>query len=632
MRAVPESRLHGKAAEANFGRASSGNSVTALRHAALISELIGDLEPPGADLLRRSSTPTGPEPSKLPLLRVPIQAAERPPLPESPPPTPQFLVAGGECPQLGWADPSPEDLHSDLQTPMSGSQTPISRSRTPLSSRFVRESAADSRPASKQSKRELSPILRADDNAWAKSCSTPKNDREGQPNSVASVRSPSVDVAAARSLRLESLVTSRAAAAERCAASARSWREGHEQVVSNEDTGGFSGQHKQMLKRGFQALMEFLQFTNRGSGNPVRTWFIMDPEANMKMGARQFERKCMEMGFRGNIPALWKYIDRKGDGVVSLLELHPQSANELARFKLLIKQRFKDSAENAFRFLDVNRSGRLNRVLFQARLQGIKYNGKAAKLFEYLDRDGLGHLTVHSFSFFDTWRLPLYTYHEPDQRKFNAVKDKLLEVYQHPLRAWRKIEKEGSLTLAFETFRGVCHDLLLNGVQGVTGLPANFPRTDADVAGAWRCLDQDGVGYARLRHWDMRSHETLVEFKEWADRVHGSVVAAFHNLDVGGAAGSSNAKLSENELKACTRGPDPCKADMEFLFDGLDVGGNWSLTEPDVRFLDYWDVEWEEWEEQAASKNRALNAVVAWQKQSSFPEPQVSLNPKLTKA
>jgi len=45
---------------------------------------------------------------------------------------------------------------------------------------------------------------------------------------------------------------------------------------------------------------------------------------------------------------------------------------------------------------------------------------------------------------------------------------------------------------------------------------------------------------------------------------------------------------------------------MEFLFDGLDVGGNWSLMEPDVRFLDYWDVEWEEWEEQMVEEAESL--------------------------
>ncbi|CAK9041639.1 Uncharacterized protein SCF082_LOCUS24023 [Durusdinium trenchii] len=194
----------------------------------------------------------------------------------------------------------------------------------------------------------------------------------------------------ARSARVEALVSSRVLASERCAESARQWQEScYKKDLESEEEERRFPHGQSVMQKGFHALMEFLDFTNRRYGNPARTWFKLDAEANMRLGMRQFERRCMDIGFRGNIPALWKYMDKRNTGVVSLLELHTVTAMELARFKLLIRERFRDSATEMFRFLDDNRSGRVNRVTFSARLQTLHYAGKSAKLFEYLDRQGL---------------------------------------------------------------------------------------------------------------------------------------------------------------------------------------------------------------------------------------------------
>lgn len=325
----------------------------------------------------------------------------------------------------------------------------------------------------------------------------------------------------------------------------------------------------------------------------------------MKIGARQFERKCMEIGFRGNIPALWKYIDKSGDGVITLLELHNISAMELARFKLLIRERFKDSISDTFRFLDSNRSGRVNRVLFVARMQTARYTGKAGRLFDLLDKLGLGMLTIQNLSFLDRWRMPIYLYYQPDASRWKAVRDKLMEMHRHPLKAWRKLDKDGSMRLSFDEFRDIVADIV---ARKMDSSPSNensaFPRSESEVAAAWRAIDKECVGYIQLRDWHLESHKNLSEFKSWCDRNHGNVIAAFRFLDGGGVGKNSNAKLSEHEIRNCAKGPDPCTADVEFLFDGLDVNSNWALSESDVQFLDRWDFEWEQWQEEAAAKKR----------------------------
>ncbi|CAE7261144.1 unnamed protein product [Symbiodinium pilosum] len=280
---------------------------------------------------------------------------------------------------------------------------------------------------------------------FAQNRSPAESDGRGAPSSVTQrTTRPNTGDSTVRSARLEVLVTSRAAASERSAVSARHWRETSYEAcldAEQEPEEKRFPQAQSMMQRGFHALMEFLDFTNRRYGNPARTWFILDPEANMKLGMRQFERKCMDIGFRGHIPALWKYMDKRDSGVVTLLDLHTVTAMELARFKLLIRDRFRDSAAEMFRFLDDNRSGRVNRITFSARLQTLHYRGKASSLFQYLDRQGLGILTVHSLAFLDRWQLPAYMYYQPDPNAMRVIKAKLLELHQHPLIAWRKIDK-----------------------------------------------------------------------------------------------------------------------------------------------------------------------------------------------
>ncbi|CAE7294358.1 unnamed protein product [Symbiodinium sp. CCMP2592] len=229
------------------------------------------------------------------------------------------------------------------------------------------------------------------------------------------------------------------------------------------------------------------------------------------------------------------------------------TAMELARFKLLIRERFRDSAAEMFRFLDDNRSGRVNRVTFSARLQTLHYRGKTSSLFQYLDRQGLGILTVHSLAFLDRWHLPPYLYYQPDPSGLRVIKAKLLELHKYALIAWRKIDKDCSMRISYDEFRNYWADLLTNN-KAVAAQAANLPRSESDVASAWRAMDKDCSGYIQLRDWDYDSHKHLAEFKQWADRVHGSVVAAFRALDVGGNGVTSNCGFPRPSSRGAPKG------------------------------------------------------------------------------
>jgi len=354
---------------------------------------------------------------------------------------------------------------------------------------------------------------------------------------------------------------------------------------------------KSSLQKGFQQLNDFMSFMVRRYGNPVRAWFMLDTEENMKLGQKQFERRCTEIAYRGQLSALWKYIDGDGSGTIGITEFHPPSAQLLAGFKVIMKDQFDDSLEEFFAFLDVTRRGRLNKTEFMVRMNKVGYTGPSGRLFDLLDKRNVGTISEKDLGFMQRWRPPPFIFSSPDNDALREVKRRFLEMYPTPLRVWRRcLDRNNSMSLAWEEFADAIADLCRR-----TKTP-QYP--EQVIASIWRALDTECTGNITLREWDLPSFEAIREFKLWADRVHGGVVKAFRALD----SNSGNAKLSEGEILKAARGDDPCRADLDLIFEGLDVNDSRALTESDVRFLDTWDLSWEEWLHQAKQGEKTLAA------------------------
>eukprot|EP00429_Kryptoperidinium_foliaceum_P098478 CAMPEP_0176239198 /NCGR_PEP_ID=MMETSP0121_2-20121125/28750_1 /TAXON_ID=160619 /ORGANISM="Kryptoperidinium foliaceum, Strain CCMP 1326" /LENGTH=457 /DNA_ID=CAMNT_0017578683 /DNA_START=111 /DNA_END=1481 /DNA_ORIENTATION=+ len=304
----------------------------------------------------------------------------------------------------------------------------------------------------------------------------------------------------------------------------------------------------------------------------------------MKLGQRQFERRCLEIGYRGNLTALWKYLDGDGSGTVGIMEFHNQAAQVLAGFKAIMMDSFDDSLPDMFAALDSKRRGRLTKIEFIAAMYKVGFKGPAARLFEYLDKRNVGTVSEQDVAYMQRWRPPPYVFSTPDTEGLSELRRKFLDIYRTSLRVWRRcFDRNGSMSMSWEEFVDAVGELVRR-----TKLP---PYSEKALAAIWRALDADCSGSITLREWDEPSHRALSEFKQWADRVHGSVVKAFRALD----SNSGNAKLSEGELNRAARGDDPCRADLELIFEGLDVHGTGAILESGVRFLDVWDLSWEEW-------------------------------------
>jgi len=408
---------------------------------------------------------------------------------------------------------------------------------------------------------------------------------------------------AERLRRAESLVVFRAAAASQRSAAATGSLMGSpndSQPLPDGATAGSNTVRQSQLQKGHQALVDFIRFANHKCGNPVRAWFLLDPEATMSIGEKQFARACVDIGFRGNVGALWRYLDSDQSGHITILELDAPSAMLLADFKLIISKRFDGQSKEAFKFLDANHGNRVFKYEFMKGMKQLGFSSSSsARLFGMLDCHALGFLLPEDLSFLDRWSPPPYLFARPDHQGLENLKGALRERHKTLLRAWRRaLDKDATMRVSWDEFSDTCNSLLKTRVAGV-------PETEEESAAVWRALDQDCGGWIALREFDPESFDAVAHLKRWGEQTYGSIVGAFREL------GGRNPKLTEADLlkTGIFNEGDP---KLQILIAGLNINDNVNvhqkplpngtmtkveipyLMEGDVRFLDKWDLSWED--------------------------------------
>jgi len=370
-------------------------------------------------------------------------------------------------------------------------------------------------------------------------------------------------------------------------------------------------QQRTILQKGLQALEDFIAFANHKFGNPVRAWFFLDPEGKMSIGEKQFARACVEIGFKGNTGALWRYLDSDRSGRVTILELDPQSAVLLAEFKQIIHKDFEGSLEDTFAALDANKDGRVNRREFADGMRRFGFRiAAASRLFNMMDRELCGFLLPDNFAFLGHWDPPAYMSSQPDPQGLEQLKQVLRSTYRLLLRAWRKIlDKDGAMRVAWDDFREACRALWMKTAT------QSLPQSDMEIAAIWRALDQDCCGWISLAHFDSESYAAVREFKKWAEETHGTIHSAFRHLS------GRNWKLTAEDLMKAECYGNVVTPNLELLLKGLNVHDNMHvqvktqpngashrveipyLVESDMRFLDRWDLAFEERESRMRQPN-----------------------------
>jgi hypothetical protein len=390
--------------------------------------------------------------------------------------------------------------------------------------------------------------------------------------------------------RAEQMVVARAAAVCHAKADLQQHVPQPDPVVNKHMSCNLRRAHK-----GAQALHDFIKFAHTTCGNVARAWFLLDPEEKMHVSERQFMRRCISMGFNGNVSALWHYVDSDRSGFVTLFEIHPSTAIALVDFKKFIDEKFNGSVAQAFQALaEYDGSDRLNKALTIQQLKAHGYRGAAAAVFDMLDRRGLGYVCFREIEFFERWVIrPPFLLCRPDPGALQVLMDAFLEEYGPPLlKVWRKVlDLNRTMRVNWKDFIRGWKDLMRRtaGTEYMARAEADgFPKTEYELACAWRALDTDRSGWISLLEFDPVGHESVAEFRRWTDRVHGGPLEAFRNL-VASSSVAGYITVKEANLEGYPLDP-------HLLFENLDSSGKGGLCQDDFHFLSSWDVDAEDYE------------------------------------
>jgi len=355
------------------------------------------------------------------------------------------------------------------------------------------------------------------------------------------------------------------------------------------------------LQQGFLAKIDFLDFAHRRFGTSLRLWFELDREEHMKISEMLFLRRCDEIGFRGRVHALWRYLDLEDKNTFTFEDYDNHAALLLAGFQVAAKAKF-GGATRAFLALDKNKSKRIYQSEFGEGLRAMGWEGSPSRLLDLLDRRGLGFIVESDVTFLDRWSPRLCFIAEPDFEGLERLKTALKHVFGQLVRAWRRLwDRKAKMRVSWDRFVRSCQS---QKMRSIPLMPKGFLEQPEHVAAIWRALDPHCRGRIFLQAFDPLSHATLAEFKHWADGNYGSVTAALHARmqdvqDKSDALGKARLKLAE--FRKLLEVEPAYTGDVDLIFMSLDRNDTGFLSESEVRIFDSWDVEWEEAESTWAS-------------------------------
>jgi len=252
-------------------------------------------------------------------------------------------------------------------------------------------------------------------------------------------------------------------------------------------------------------------------------------------------------------------------------------------------------------------------------------------------------INVKDIAFLDTWECPEYLLVQPDFEGIERFKGFLVRRHRgNPIRAWRRdLDVDGSMRVNWLEFKQAC-----SKVQHQTHEKVN-------IGGVWRAFDQNLSGWLSLGEFDSTSHDVLVRFKRMAEQEAGTVSNYVEQMDKKGGdvpksvftrtvkkskvfyqyASMTNAEVAEEPTEIGSDEEDEKNMQelgeknlkkqelrtmikhkrrstlyereeelAELLFQGLDIDSTGILNSTKVRWLDRWNVDEEEAEEEAWQK------------------------------
>ncbi|CAE7836211.1 unnamed protein product [Symbiodinium sp. CCMP2592] len=156
-----------------------------------------------------------------------------------------------------------------------------------------------------------------------------------------------------------------------------------------------------------QAKQEFRELLLAKMGKYLKAWKrILDKDATNRCNWYEFQDACKEIGFRGNMGGAWRAFDEDLSGYITLKELDEQASAVLLGFRRWAIQEF-GSVRQLFQIFDKDGSNSLSFLEWRGALRVYGYDGPSRELFQALDVDQEGTLSMKEVDFLDDWDLDL---------------------------------------------------------------------------------------------------------------------------------------------------------------------------------------------------------------------------------
>merc|ERR1719353_465222 len=129
-------------------------------------------------------------------------------------------------------------------------------------------------------------------------------------------------------------------------------------------------------------------------GNLWRAWkVVLDLDGSGKLSENEFMKAIRDLGlFFGSLPDLWKELQE--DGFITFDRFAPEDAKELNAFRECLLGKYPSVARAWREGLDTKKTGRLGKDEFVAAVGALGFAGNAARVYELLDSDNSGFVSL----------------------------------------------------------------------------------------------------------------------------------------------------------------------------------------------------------------------------------------------